>query len=112
MIQGFKLTEADYRGEQFANFTGTLKGNNDLLNITRPEVIRSIHRQYLDAGVDIFTTNTFNANAISMDDYGMASLVREMNLAAGRLTRQLANDYMNVPFSGPDRSDRQINPPR
>lgn len=95
MIQGFKLTEADYRGEQFANFTGTLKGNNDLLNITRPEVIRSIHRQYLDAGVDIFTTNTFNANAISMDDYGMASLVREMNLAAGRLTRQLADDYMN-----------------
>ena len=95
MIQGFKLTEADYRGEQFANFTGTLKGNNDLLNITRPEVIRSIHRQYLDAGVDIFTTNTFNANAISMEDYGMASLVREMNLAAGRLTRQLADDYMN-----------------
>ena len=95
MIQGFKLTEADYRGEQFANFTGALKGNNDLLNITRPEVIRSIHRQYLDAGVDIFTTNTFNANAISMDDYGMASLVREMNLAAGRLTRQLADDYMN-----------------
>ena len=95
MIQGFKLTEADYRGEQFANFTGTLKGNNDLLNITRPEVIRSIHRQSLDAGVDIFTTNTFNANAISMEDYGMASLVREMNLAAGRLTRQLADDYMN-----------------
>ena len=95
MIQGFKLTEADYRGEQFADFPGALKGNNDLLNITRPDVIRSIHRQYLDAGADIFTTNTFNANAISMEDYGMASLVREMNLAAGKLTRQLADEYMN-----------------
>ena len=91
MIQGFRLTEADYRGERFADFPHQLKGNNDVLNITRPDVLRNIHRQYLDAGVDIFTTNTFNANAVSMEDYGMQTFVREMNLAAGRLTRTLAD---------------------
>lgn len=94
MIQGFKLTEEDYRGERFADYPGQLKGNNDLLNITRPDVIRAIHRQYLDAGADIFTTNTFNANAVSMEDYNMQSLVHEMNLAAGKLSRSLADEYM------------------
>lgn len=94
MIQKYKLTEEDYRGERFASFPGTLKGNNDLLNITCPDVIRSIHKQYLDVGADIFTTNTFNANAISMEDYGMESLVREMNLAAAGLCRELADSYM------------------
>ncbi|WP_080904822.1 methionine synthase [Parabacteroides sp. Marseille-P3160] len=93
MIQGFKLSEADYRGERFADFPGSLKGNNDLLCITQPEIIASIHRQYLDAGADIFSTNTFNANAISMEDYGMQSYVREMNLAAGKLSRALVDDY-------------------
>jgi 5-methyltetrahydrofolate--homocysteine methyltransferase len=94
MIQGYKLTESDYRGERFADFGGQLKGNNDLLCITQPHVIRSIHRQYLDAGADIFSTNTFNANAISMEDYGMQAHVREINLAAGRLARELADEYM------------------
>lgn len=94
MIQGFKLNEQDYRGEQFADFKSDLRGNNDLLCITRPEVIKSIHRQYLDAGADIFATNTFNANAISMDDYGMRAYVREMNLAAGRLAREVADTFM------------------
>ena len=94
MIQKYKLTEEDYRGERFADFPGQLKGNNDLLCITRPDVIQSIHRQYLDAGADIFTTNTFNANSISMEDYSMQSLVREMNLAAGELARNLADLYM------------------
>ena len=94
MIQGYHLTEADYRGERFASFPGMLKGNNDLLSITRPDVIRDIHRQYLDAGADIFTTNTFNANAISMEDYGMSDYVREMNLASARLGRELADSYM------------------
>ena len=94
MIQGYHLTEADYRGERFASFPGMLKGNNDLLSITRPDVIRDIHRQYLDAGADIFTTNTFNANAISMEDYGMSNCVREMNLASARLGRELADSYM------------------
>ena len=94
MIQGYHLTEADYRGEQFTSFPGMLKGNNDLLSITRPDIIRDIHRQYLDAGADIFTTNTFNANAISMEDYGMGEYVREMNLASARLGRELADSYM------------------
>jgi 5-methyltetrahydrofolate--homocysteine methyltransferase len=94
MIQGFRLTEADYRGERFAAFDGQLKGANDLLNITRPDVIGNIHRQYIDAGADIFSTNTFNANAISLEDYGLPSTAREINLAAGRLSRQLADDYM------------------
>lgn len=94
MIQGFKLTEADYRGERFAGFPGMLRGNNDLLCITRPDVIRSIHKQYLDAGADIITTNTFNANAISMEDYGMVDYVKEMNLSAANLSRELADSYM------------------
>ena len=94
MIQSFKLNEQDYRGERFADFLGQLKGNNDLLCITRPDVIQSIHRQYLDAGADIFATNTFNANAISMADYAMEAYVREINLAAGRLSREVADTYM------------------
>ena len=94
MIQGFRLSEADYRGERFADFPNQIKGNNDVLNITQPDILRNIHRQYLDAGADIFSTNTFNANAISMEDYGMQAFAREMNLAAGRLTRALADEYM------------------
>ncbi|MDR2119597.1 MAG: methionine synthase [Tannerella sp.] len=94
MIQEYKPTEADYRGERFASFGGQLKGNNDLLCITQPQVIQSIHRRYLDAGADIFSTNTFNANAISMEDYDMQPYVREINLSAGRLARELADEYM------------------
>lgn len=94
MIQSFKLKEKDYRGEQFADWKCDLKGNNDLLCITRPDVIKSIHRQYLDAGADIFATNTFNANAISMEDYGMQGLVRDINVAAGRLGREVADRFM------------------
>ena len=94
MVQGFKLTEKDYRGEQFADWPGDLKGNNDLLCITRPDVIKSIHRQYLDAGADIFATNTFNAKAISMEDYGMQEQVRNINLAAGKLAREVADGFM------------------
>lgn len=93
MIQGFKLTEKDYRGEQFAGFPSELKGCNDLLCITRPEVIQSIHRQYLEAGADLIATNTFNANAISMEDYGLQGYVREINLAAARLAREVADTY-------------------
>lgn len=96
MIQAFNLTENDYRGDKFADSKNLLKGNNDLLNITQPDVIRDIHRQYLDAGADIITTNTFNANSISMEDYNMQSFVRGVNLAAGRLTRELANDYIQT----------------
>jgi len=93
MIQRYKLNEADYRGERFAQWKSLVKGNNDLLILTQPEIIRSIHAQYLEAGADIIESNTFNAQAISMDDYGMASLVREINLEGARLARQAADEY-------------------
>jgi 5-methyltetrahydrofolate--homocysteine methyltransferase len=91
MIQGYKLGEDDYRGERFADWERDLKGNNDLLTLTRPQVIRDIHMQFLESGADIIETNTFNANAPSMGDYGMESLVRELNLAAARLARECAD---------------------
>ena len=90
MIQRHGLTEADYRGERFADWPSDLKGNNDLLAITRPDVIGGIHRAYLDAGADILETNTFNANRISMADYGMEELSREINVIATRLARGAA----------------------
>ena len=93
MIQGFGLTEDDYRGERFANFGRDLKGNNDLLSLTRPDVIRDIHTQFLEAGADIIETNTFNSNAPSMADYGMESLVAELNTASARIGRELADAY-------------------
>jgi 5-methyltetrahydrofolate--homocysteine methyltransferase len=94
MIQCFNPDEADYRGERFADHKAQLKGNYDLLSLTRPDMIRTIHRQYLDAGADIITTNTLNVNAVSMADYGMQEVVREMNVAAGRLARETADDFM------------------
>lgn len=94
MIQNFHLTEEDYRGERFASYKGQQKGNNDILSITCPDVIRNIHRQYLDAGADIFSTNTFNANSISLEDYGMQSIAYEISYASACLARELADDYM------------------
>ncbi len=93
MIQRHGLAEADYRGERFADWTRDLRGNNDLLTLTRPEVIREIHRQYLAAGADILETNTFNANSISMADYGMEALVFELNHEGARLAREAADQY-------------------
>lgn len=85
MIQQHNLTENDYRGERFKDYHQSLKGNNDLLSITQPEIIKNIHLDYLRAGADIIETNTFNANRISMLDYGMDDLVEELNVAAARL---------------------------
>lgn len=93
MIQRHKLVEEDYRGERFAGVAIPQKGNNDLLVLTRPDVIGGIHRSYLEAGADIIETDTFNAQRISMEDYGMAGIVREMNLAAARLARKAADEY-------------------
>ena len=93
MIQRYKLSEADYRGERFKEWHTDLKGNNDLLAITRPEVIREIHEQYLDAGADILETNTFNGTRVSMSDYDMEELAYEINLEATRLARQAADKY-------------------
>jgi 5-methyltetrahydrofolate--homocysteine methyltransferase len=91
MIQGYKLQEADYRGARFADWPVDLKGNNDLLSITRPDVIREIHNAYLDAGADILETNTFNSTTISMADYRMQELSAEINRSAARLAREVAD---------------------
>lgn len=88
MIQGYKLEEADYRGERFADWSSELKGNNDLLSLTQPKIIRDIHTAYLNAGADILETNTFNANAASMADYGMEELVYELNVEGAKLARE------------------------
>ena len=93
MIQRYKLQEEDFRGERFKDSSILLKGNNDLLSITRPDVIEAIHREYLAVGADIIETNTFNANAISMEDYDMVSLVREINIESARIARKAADDF-------------------
>ncbi len=93
MIQRHDLQEADYRGERFADWPGELKGNNDLLTLTRPEVIRGIHHAYLEAGSDIIETNTFNANRISMADYAMQELCYELNRESARLARDEAERF-------------------
>ncbi len=90
MIQSYKLGESDYRGERFADWASDLKGNNDLLSLTQPNIIRDIHRAYLDAGADVVETNTFNANRISMADYHMEDLAFELNEVSARLARDAA----------------------
>ncbi len=91
MIQRHHLTEADFRGERFASHPKDLKGNNDLLVMTRPDVISEIHAAYLAAGADIIETNTFGATSIAQEDYGLGHIAREMNLAAARLAREAAD---------------------
>ena len=94
MVQRHNLTEKDFRGERFASHGKDLKGNNDILAITRPDVIGGIHRAYLDAGAEIIETNTFNTTSISQADYGLENAVREINLAAARLARQTADEFL------------------
>jgi 5-methyltetrahydrofolate--homocysteine methyltransferase len=98
MIQRFKLSEAQYRGERFKDFHKDVKGNNELLSLTRPEVIRDIHEGYLAAGADLIETNTFGATTVAQADYDMAHLAREMNLESARLARQACDK-----FSTPDK---------
>ncbi|WP_431264714.1 homocysteine S-methyltransferase family protein [Roseateles chitinivorans] len=98
MIQRYKLTEADFRGERFADHPKDLKGNNDLLVLTKPEVISEIHRQYLDAGADIIETNTFGTTTVAQEDYGLQDYAYEMNVAAARLAREACEA-----FSTPDK---------
>jgi 5-methyltetrahydrofolate--homocysteine methyltransferase len=93
MIQRYKPSDEDYRGTRFADFPHSLKGNNDLLVLTQPDMIREIHEAYLEAGADILETNTFNANRISMADYHMEDLAYEMNLAGARLAKAAADKY-------------------
>ncbi len=93
MIQRHPLTEADFRGERFKDHPRDLKGNNDFLVLTRPDIIAAIHREYLEAGADILETNTFNGTAISQADYGTQHLVHEINVAAARIAREAADEF-------------------
>ena len=93
MIQGYKLAETDFRGSRFANHSHDLKGNNDLLTLTRPDIIEDIGNAYLDAGVDILETNTFNATSISQADYGLQAVVRELNREGARLARKICDAH-------------------
>jgi 5-methyltetrahydrofolate--homocysteine methyltransferase len=98
MIQRLKLSEAQYRGERFKDFHKDVKGNNELLSLTRPDVIRDIHERYLAAGADLIETNTFGATSVAQADYDMADLAREMNLASAKLARAACDK-----FSTPDK---------
>ena len=93
MIQGYNLKEEDFRGERFKNYPSSLKGNNDLLSITQPQIISEIHKKYLEAGADILETNTFSSNSISMADYNMEDLVYELNFESVKIAKKLSNEY-------------------
>ncbi|OZG73626.1 methionine synthase [Hahella sp. CCB-MM4] len=92
MIQQYKLEEKDYRGERFKDFDRDIKGNNDLLCMTQPQIIRDIHKAYMDAGADIIETNSFNATAVSQAEYGLEDIVYELNVAAARVAREAADE--------------------
>jgi 5-methyltetrahydrofolate--homocysteine methyltransferase len=96
MIQRYKLTEADYRGERFRDWPSDIKGNNDLLCLTQPQIIKEIHKQYLEAGADIIETNTFNAQAISLADYNMQTLACEINLAAAKIAGEAVREFQQA----------------
>ena len=96
MIQGYRLNEQDFRGARFKDHARDLKGNNDLLVLTQPEIIREIGRAYLNAGADIIETNSFNSTSISQADYGMEALVPELNETAARLAREVC-DSVSTP---------------
>jgi len=93
MIQRHKPEESDFRGERFANHSHPLKGNNDLLTITRPDIIREIHRQYLEAGADIIETNTFSSTSIAQADYGLEALAYELNFEAAKLAKEETSSF-------------------
>lgn len=100
MLQSYKLNEADFRGERFANHPCDVKGNNDLLSLTQPQIIRDIHRAYFEAGADIVETNTFNGTSIAMADYQMEDLVYELNKVSAQLAREVADEFT---ASNPDK---------
>ena len=93
MIQSYGLSEADFRGERFSEHPILMKGNNDILNITRPDVVEDIHRKYLTAGADIIETNTFSAQRISMADYGITDCVVEIVEAGCKIARKIADEF-------------------
>ena len=93
MIQSYNLEENDFRGDRFKNHNKDLKGNNELITITRPDVLYEIHQSFMQAGADIIETNTFGANAISQADYGLESIVYELNLKAAKIARSVADEF-------------------
>ncbi len=100
MIQRYKLSEADYRGERFAHWHTDVKGNNDLLCLTQPQIIKAIHKEYLAAGADIIETNTFSSTSIAQADYDMQALAYELNVAAATCAREAINEYL-IPSPSP-----------
>jgi len=111
MIQRYKLEEADYRGERFKDWPSDLKGNNDLLSLTRPDIIKEIHKQYLEAGADIIETNTFSSTAIAQADYNMQSLAYELNVASAKIARLAIEEYSkpNVQRLTPNANEKAAN---
>jgi 5-methyltetrahydrofolate--homocysteine methyltransferase len=101
MIQRHKPTEADYRGERFKDWHSDLKGNNDLLSITQPAMIKGIHKEYLNAGADLIETNTFNSTAISQADYNMQELAYELNVAAAKCAREAVDEFIKKDPANP-----------
>jgi 5-methyltetrahydrofolate--homocysteine methyltransferase len=101
LIQQYNLTDADYRGERFKNFPHEVKGNNDLLSITRPDVIKEIHAKYFKAGADIAETNTFSGTSIAMADYHMEDLVYELNYESAKIAREVADEFTAMDPSKP-----------
>ena len=97
MIQRYGLKEEDYRGERFKDWASDLKGNNDLLSLTQPQIVKAIHKQYLEAGADIIETNTFNAQRVSLADYHMQDLAYEINFAAATVARGRASQAAAPP---------------
>lgn len=95
MIQRYTLTEEDFRGERFKNHTHPLKGNNDLLSITRPDIIKDIHKQYFEAGADIAETNTFSGTTIAQADYGLEDAVYDLNYQSAKIAREVADEFTN-----------------
>jgi len=94
MIQRYKLEEEDYRGERFKDWPTDVKGNNDLLSLTRPDIIKEIHKQYLEAGADIIETNTFSSTSIAQADYQMQSLAYELNVASAKIAREAVDEFI------------------
>src|SRR5436189_3909192 len=101
MIQRYKLAEEDYRGERFKDWPSDLKGNNDLLSLTQPHIVKEIHKQYLEAGADIIETNTFNSQKVSLADYNMQDLAYEINFSAAKIAKKAANEYTKKDPSKP-----------
>ncbi|MEZ4795611.1 MAG: homocysteine S-methyltransferase family protein [Flavobacteriaceae bacterium] len=96
MLQAYKFTEEDYRGERFKEYPSPLKGNNDLLSITQPKAIAEVHRKYFEAGADIVETNTFSGTSIAMADYNMENLVYELNYESAKIAKQVADEFTKV----------------